>query len=122
MARITWKFFARRRKTDLKDLVDRGVVRDYDTFVSHCQSLGVVPSTPQEFQAQFGSYLVDLPVPVVKPEPAPAPPVEEFLEPEFLEATILLSGVDDVPPTPEPEPKKKGFKRTRKKSNNSSGG
>jgi hypothetical protein len=122
VAKITWDFFARRRKTDLKDLVDRGVVRDYDTFVSHCQSLGVVPSTPQEFQAQFGSYLVNLPPPEPKPEPAPAPPVEEFLEPEFLEATILLSGVDDVPPTPEPEPKKKGFKRTRKKSNKTSGG
>lgn len=122
MAKITWDFFARRRKTDLKDLVDRGVVRDYDTFVSHCQNLGVVPSARKEFQAQFGSYLVDLPAPEPKPEPAPAPPVEEFLEPEFLEATILLSGVDDVPPTPEPEPKKKGFKRTRKKSNKTSGG
>lgn len=122
MAKVTWDFFALRRKTDLKDLVDRGVVRDYDTFVSHCQNLGVVPSARKEFQAQFGSYLVDLPAPEPKPEPAPAPPVEEFLESEFLEATILLSGVDDVPPTPEPELKKKGFKRTRKKSNNSSGG
>lgn len=121
MARITWEFFARRRKTDLQDLVDRGVVRDYDTFVSHCQSLGVVPSNLQEFQAQFGSYLADPSAPAVKPEPVPKPPVDEFLEPGFLEATILLSGVDDVPPTPKPDLKKQGFKRARKKSDDPTG-
>lgn len=119
MARITWEFFARRRKTTPRALIEQGIVRDYDSFLSHCRNLGVVPLTRADFDVQFGPHLADLPPPpVVTPEVKVEPRVEEPLEPEFLEATILLSGVDDVPPSsPAEEPKKKGFKRSRSRAN-----
>jgi hypothetical protein len=119
MARITWEFFARRRKTTPSALVGQGVVRDYDSFLSHCRNLGVIPLSRPDFDAQFGPHLADLPPPpVVTPEVKVETRVEEPLEPEFLEATILLSGVDDMPPAPlAEEPKKKGFKRSRSRAN-----
>lgn len=115
MARITWEFFSRRRKTSLQDLVESGAVRDYSTFLAYCRELDVAPLTRDEFDAQVPS-LRDVPAAAApspsqeaRSEPKPEPKKEE-LEPEFLEATILLSGVDDGVPD---EPKKKGFKRTR---------
>jgi len=134
MARITWEFFARRRKTTPRALIEQGVVRDYDSFLSHCRNLGVVPLSRADFDVQFGPHLADLPPPpVVTPEVKVETQdqfetqvqletrVEESLEPEFLEATILLSGVDDVPPSPPAEePKKKGFKRSRSRANKKS--
>ena len=114
MSRITWEFFSRRRKTSLQDLVESGAVCDYSTFLAYCRELDVAPLTRDEFDAQVPS-LKDVPDTAQSPSQearteTKAEPKKEELEPEFLEATILLSGVDDGVPD---EPKKKGFKRTR---------
>lgn len=115
MARITWEFFSRRRKTSLQVLVESGAVSDYSTFLAYCRELDVAPLTREEFDAQTSTLRGVLttnassPSQEARSEPKPGPKKEEH-EPQFLEATILLSGVIDGVPD---EPKKKGFKRTR---------
>lgn len=122
MANIGWKYFSVRRKIDPRQLVESGKVSDYETFVEHCRSLGVVPVDLDGFMAEFGPALVDsvtrrsrppsrpaqtAPAPVEKveaqpvpaPSKGPAPVAKRALPPPMevgvLEATVWLAGVED---------------------------
>lgn len=101
MANVGWSFYRSRRRINLTKLVDSGKVSDYPSFISYCENAGVVPSTQQEFDIEFGPLLKKAP-------PTPAPPVPEA----GLEATVWLAGVEDESSRSPSAPSKKKKKES----------
>ena len=101
MAKIGWAFFSSRRRITPLSLVERGLVRDYQSYVAYCRGLEVVPLSPQEFEVEFSCLgaLSTGPTKSVPPtaHSLPEPPADENLDlpPAELEAALWLAGVDE---------------------------
>lgn len=101
MGNVGWNFYRSRRRINLTKLVDTGKVSDYPSFVSYCENAGVVPSTQQEFDIEFGPLFKKAVVSTTQPVPEAG-----------LEATVWLAGVEDETPRSPSAPAKKKKKES----------
>lgn len=121
--KFDWNVYSARRKVTLKSLLEKGQAKDYESYVSYCDEMSVVPITREKYDAE-----VALLVPSVHDEIVPLTegqsndlaktshqmPEEQASSAELV-ATVWLGGVVDTSPpdaTPPPSKKKKKPKET----------
>lgn len=96
--KFDWGVYSARRKVTIQMLQEKGVVRDYSSYVAYCDEMSVSPMAETDFMKEF--------TPISLPATTPPP------EAPTIEATVWLAGVKDEQPLTStgdtvPPPKKK---------------
>ena len=105
--KFDWSVYSARRKVTLKMLMDKGLARDYESYVSYCNEMSVIAMPKDKYTAEAEQISPTVDVNHLS-VPTPAAEVEvvdnPVIEPEpGLEATVWFAGVvDDAPSTDTP--------------------
>lgn len=88
--KFDWSVYSARRNVTVAMLQQKGIVTDYKSYVSYCDSMSVKPMTESAFSAEF-----------VQPTPVKTehdrPTAATVTEAPALEATVWMAGVKDEP-------------------------
>lgn len=113
--KFDWSVYSARRNVTVKLLLDKGLVKDYESYVAYCEEMSVVPMTQTAYATEV-SHLEPPKNPVshIRLSPTEGPASEE----PGLVATVWFAGVkDEAPPssTAEEVPSIPPPKQTKKK-------
>lgn len=94
--KFEWSVYSARRKVSLKMLIEKGIARDYESYVSYCEEMSVVPMTKDAYSNELGitESLTSESVPVEDLSPTETPVQED----SGLVATVWFAGVQDDAP------------------------
>lgn len=93
--KFDWSVYSARRNVTVKLLFDKGIVKDYDSYVAYCDEMSVVPMTQTAFTAE--ASLLETPKTLTfhrNLSPTEGPASEEH----GLVATVWFAGVKDEAP------------------------
>ena len=82
--KFDWSVYSARRKVSIQLLQEKGIVKDYTSYVAYCDEMSVSPMTEPDFVKEF--------TPLTQPTTTPPP------ESPTIEATVWLAGVKDEQP------------------------